>query len=190
MRLAKWLLLVAACISFGYVECAVKKNRASTKNKFVLHCRANAAPRDFYGKISDKDRKDIEYIVTSTGNKPVHELLSEKKSLNHAGDRVNHIHPLKFFMIVFSDEKMKVSMHKLQDRSSVILNPFIDGMGESFDQEAKAGNLKDEYIQEMAATLKVDAKVITPIIRANNWKGLIFKLIEIIPRSGNPNRYN
>lgn len=81
-------------------------------------------------------------------------------------------------------------MHKLKDRTSWVWDEFTDGMGESFNQEAKVGNLKDEYIQEMASVLNIDVNIIKPIIRANNWKGLIVKLIEIIPRSGNPDRYN
>lgn len=66
-----------------------------------MRYRANVAPRKFYEKVTDKEKKDIETIVNSTGSKSLPELLKLKSSLAKTGDRVNHIHPLRFFMVVF-----------------------------------------------------------------------------------------
>jgi len=64
--------------------------------------------RDYYHHVTPAEFADIKYVITSVANKNVAALLWNRKALEAAGDRTEHIHPLKFFLTIFLDEELKV----------------------------------------------------------------------------------
>lgn len=154
----------------------------------LLSARANLAPRNFQASLTKQEKDDITLIINSMGHASLAKLATSRSSLKKAGDRIDHIHPLKLLLTAFSDEKMKVSMHQMQNRGWV-WGEFMGGLAESLEQESKAGNLKDEYIDLVASKLKIDPNQIRPIIREGKWKEFVVKLTDLVPRSGDPDRY-
>jgi hypothetical protein len=155
-----------------------------------LETKSNPNPRNYDVKVSSKERDDIFYIVTTLGRSSLKKLLSAKSSLKKAGTRVDHIHPLRFLECLFSDEEMKVGILQIRERGGWIGKEFFSGLYDSLSAESNLQNLKPQYIADFAAHLKVDNELVTKLITDRDWKGLINTLIEILPRSGNPNRYD
>lgn len=151
---------------------------------------SNSQPRNYEAKVTSKEKEDISFIVTTLGRGSLKKLLTEKSALKKAGSRVDHVHPLRFIGCIFSDEEMKVGILQVKERGGWVAKEFFNGMYESLTTESGLQNLKVEYINDFANSLSIDPNLIIKPIQDKNWKGFINILIEVIPRSGNPNRYD
>src|SRR5262245_8490538 len=65
-------------------------------------------PRNYNAEITREEKSDIRFIITSLANKSLISIGIAKPDLEAAGDRIEHIHPLRFLMAVFTDEELKV----------------------------------------------------------------------------------
>jgi hypothetical protein len=163
--------------------------RKGSENSEII-AKGNNNPRNYDVKVSQKERDDIFYIVTTLGRSSLKKLLSAKASLKKAGTRVDHIHPLKFLGCLFSDEEMKVGILQIKERGGWVGKEFFSGLYDSLNAESNLQNLKPDHISDFAAHLNVDNDLMSKFIVERDWKGMINTLIEILPRSGNPNRYD
>lgn len=148
-----------------------------------------AQGRDYNAPVTKSEKKDIHYIITTLARDSLISIGTSESSLKKAGKRINHIHPLRFLIIAFSDEELKAGVHGIRDRTSWISNGFFDGIGKSFSEEKAKQNLKPEFIKDFANILQVDINAITPFIQQSKWKDFINFLIDTIPRENDPNRY-
>lgn len=146
-------------------------------------------PRDFNADVAPQEKEDIRYIVTTLANKPTAKLLFYKTSLDAAGDRVNHVHPLRFLETIFNDEEMKVGMHNIVKKSWV-WKEFMKGLGESLSEEKGRDNLTTEQIEFFANAVELKPSLITGSLNANRWEEFVVLLIKNIPRKGDHNKYN
>lgn len=172
------------------------------KKEFFLNCineepgilsiakSSSALPRNYEVKISQNEKEDIYYIVTTLGRGSLKKLLSAKSSLKKAGTRVDHVHPLRFIGCIFSDEEMKVGILQIKERGGWVAKEFFNGLYDSLTTEANLQNIKNEHVTDFAKYLELDPNLISTSIQNKDWKGLINTLIEILPRNGNPNRYD
>lgn len=164
------------------------------KKTIVFNYEANTASkilfRDYNLKISKKEKQDIAFIVTTLGRSSLKKIWDAESSLKKAGDRVDHVHPLRFISCIFSDEELKVGLLQVRERTGLISKKFFNGLYDSLTAEADLDNLRIEYIQDFAANLNIDSNAIVGPIQQRDWKGLIDTLIILLPRSGNPNRYD
>lgn len=135
------------------------------------------------------EKEDIAYIVKTLASGGWTDLLKQKSSLKKAGDRVDHVHPLRFLAYVFSDEQLKAGLHAIHDRSKV-WKEFFGGLSESLEEESKKGNMKQEYLNEFAAQVGVNINSIMPAVNKQDWNQFISLLLQHLPRSGNPGRYD
>lgn len=146
-------------------------------------------PRNYTSDLTHEEKSDIRLIVTSLANKSLISIAVWKGDLEAAGDRIEHIHPLRFLMTVFSDEELKVGIRNIRARGWV-WGHFISGIKEALATEMGIGNLKDEFVYHFAQTIKVDPKIILPAIHAQQWEAFIDLLIAHIPRVGDHDRYD
>jgi len=160
----------------------------STKPLFETKASAGVF-RNYQASVSTKERKDIGYIINTLGFSSLVQINKNKSALNQAGKRIDHVHPLRFLMTVFTDEHMKASIHAMQNRGWV-WGEFSGGIKDSLENEANSGNMRDEFIQDFAAQVNIDQALIAPLIQAHDWNQLIKILIDKIPRNGNPGRYD
>lgn len=160
------------------------------KGVLFIEKSTTSTPRNYDVKVTAKEKEDIAYIVTTLGRGSLKKLLIEKSSLKKAGSRVDNVHPLRFIGCIFAEEELKVGMLQIKERGGWISKEFFNGMYDSFTTEANLQNLKNEDIIDFANNLKVDVDKVMKPIEARDWKGLINALIELLPRSGNPNRYD
>jgi|GEM_PF-1660074 len=146
-------------------------------------------PRDYSTCVSDVEKQDLHYIVTTLAKKSLVSLAMSKGELECAGERIEHLHPLRFLMTIFTDEEMKVSIKNIRKRGWV-WNNFLSGLKNSLVSENLIGNMKECYIVDFARAVEIDPRIILPAAREENWNLFVDLLIRYVPRKGNPGRYD
>jgi hypothetical protein len=149
-----------------------------------------SAFRDYSQPITQAEFEDISYIVNTLSKSSYAKILASKGSLKKAGDRIDHLHPLRFLMCVFTDEELKVGVHMIRNDSWVWPDFFDDGLKKSLTQEHGRDNMKPEHLEHFAQVVGVDVKKIRPLVIAGKWKAFVDLLIEEIPRDGEPDRHD
>lgn len=148
--------------------------------------------RDYTKKVTAQEEKDIRYIVTQMATLQWDKLWSNRGKLKAVGDRVGHVHPLRFLMCVFCDEEMKGACHCIKDRKiKKIWREFTKGLYESLETETKRNNMSYAFIDHFATTVGgVTKEMIVPPLLEQNWDQFMDLLLQHIPRSGDPGRYD
>lgn len=175
--------------SSGFANEFYSQQQNFPRRLFSNPYRSASLTRDYSREVSEKEKKNISYIITTLGNKPLTRVWKEKSELKKVGDRINAIHPLRFLMCVFTDENLKVAMHNLKGRDWV-WNEFKKGLYHSLDEETAAQNMHLEYIQHFSDTLLIQSSLILPAIQQGKWDDFIYLLLKYVPREGDPGRYN
>lgn len=151
--------------------------------------KAASVLRNYQIPVTLSEKKDISYIVNTLGMSSLTKIAKLKSHLKKAGKRIDHVHPLRFLMCIFTDEPMKASMQSIQNRSWV-WGEFMSGLKTSLEEESVRDNLKLEFLYDFAAQLGVGVEVIYPPIFHHQWNDLVRTLINVIPRSTDSNRYD
>lgn len=146
-------------------------------------------PRIYENELTAAENSDIRYIVTTLANRSLITLAIEKGDLEAAGDRLEHVHPLRFLIPVFTDEELKVGIRNIRGRGW-IWGHFGGGIKEALASESSIGNLKDEHILDFAKKVKIDPALILPALHGQHWEEFIDLLIAHIPRVGDHDRYD
>ncbi len=145
--------------------------------------------RDFYSELTPQERADIRFILTTLANKSVFAIAKSKSALEAAGDRVDHVHPLRFLATVFSDEEMKVCIRNIRGKGW-IWSEFSNGIKDSLKSETHIGNILDHHILQFGEEVGVSYQLIAPSLQQLQFDEFIDLLIIHIPRQGNPDRYD
>lgn len=146
-------------------------------------------PRNFLAEVSPEEKSDIRFIITTLANKSLIAVALAKSDLEAAGDRIDHIHPLRFLITVFTDEELKVGIRNIRARGW-IWNHFIGGLKDCLAVETRIGNMKEEHIGHFSRIVKIESKLIIPALSQQRWEEFVDLLITHIPRSGNQDRYD
>lgn len=146
--------------------------------------------RDYNASVSKQEKQDISYIVNTLSKASIISLGTSRSSLKKAGDRIDHVHPLRFLMTVFCNEELKAGIAGIRSRGAWIWDEFVSGLTGSLGEEAQRNNLKSEFISDFARRVNIDVRQITPALEQGQWKTFINILIDQIPRQNDPNRYN
>jgi hypothetical protein len=120
--------------------------------------------------MTDQEKRDISYIIMTLATKSQMSLLFEKKELNRAGDRVSHVHPLRFLLYIFSDGQLKTAVKKIK---GLPWNRFVSGMAGSLDKAAARNSIKEEYVADFSKTVGVDPSILAPSLQSRHWEEFI-----------------
>lgn len=145
--------------------------------------------RDYYAPLSASTIKDIRFIILTLGNEPVIKLKNYKPQLEEAGNRLDEVHPLIFWRVIFTDEKLTSAIHNIYKRKKV-WKSFIKGMGKSLDEAVQRNNLNHEYIEDFAKQIKIDIKIIKKPIEKKDWEEFAKSLLTHVHRHGHIDRYD
>ncbi|WP_068470982.1 hypothetical protein [Candidatus Protochlamydia phocaeensis] len=175
--------------------CYTGLNQEPTALTFIVSnsditIRKKSAGRNYSQPVSKQEKKDIAYIVNTLAKESLISIANAKSSLKKAGERIDHVHPLRFLMTIFTDEELKAGVHAIRGRTSWIADEFFSGIVGSLSEEASKQNLKPEFIQDFAGQVNISTALILPPIQQARWKDFVNVLIDNIPRSNDPNRYN
>lgn len=146
-------------------------------------------PRNYGASLSPEERNDIRYIVTFLADRSLVVIAAHRSNLEEAGDRIDHIHPLKFLMTVFTDEELKVGIRRIRGRGW-IWNDFIGGIKASLITEAGMGNVNTNQAGDFARAVGVNVDLIAPALQRQDWEEFVDLLITHVPRKGDPGRYD
>ncbi len=155
-----------------------------------MSVRAKKAFRDYDVPITKEDKKNLAYIVNTLARDSLLSIGTSRSSIKKVGDKLEHLHPLRFVMIIFTDEEMKAGAHAIRDRGGWIWDGFLGGITRSLTDESARQNVKEEHIRDFAKVVGIDADLILPPLQQERWKDFVDILIDNIPRQNDPNRYN
>lgn len=145
--------------------------------------------KDFKASLTKEEKKDIQYLVNTLGMNSLVSITNNKSSLKRAGKRIDHIHPLRFLLYIFSDEEMKASMKAMEGRSWV-WSEFIDNLVNSFNIEVDRDNMKPEFLREFCKKVNIDMNLIQSAVEQRRWESFVSICIANVPRYTQTDRYN
>jgi hypothetical protein len=152
--------------------------------------KAQTSFRDYWQNVTVKEKADLKYIVTTLATGSWTKIISESRSLKKAGERLDHLHPLRFAMAIFSDEELKAGAHAIRETGGKIWREFFGGLEKSLTRESKNNNIKPEHIQHFTATLNLKGNAIPDSLQNKRWEEFVKHLMQQLPRGGNPGRYD
>lgn len=139
----------------------------------VQLCSTNLnATAPFYSLyISDTDKQTIHWVIhTIAKNNPV-KLGLNQKEIRKKGDKIQHVHPLRFLSFVMGEGGLRSDMHKIK-KSGFKWNNFIKDYSNRLSREASSNNL-NAYVPGFAHSLAVDEQTIQSMIDRHDWHGLV-----------------
>lgn len=145
-------------------------------------------PRDYRTGFSDPEFTDIQFIVRTLADKSLVTIAKERYSLEAAGDRIDHVHPLNFLLAIFDDEELKVAIRNIRGKGWVWSN-FMYGIKQTLSAEMAQNNVTP-HLQDFANKLGVSLQTILPAVRSRNWDLFVEQLIKNVPRKGDGGRYD
>lgn len=167
------------------LEVAVNSNQI-----FVKSSKQQSVQRNYLIPVTQSEKDDLVFITTTLARSSLPSLAVQKPALKRAGDRIDHLHPLRFLMTVFTDEELKANISGIRGRGGWVWDKFYDGLEGSLKEEARKNNMRDEFVVDFANTIGINASIIQPSIQGKRWKELVNTLIDSVPRSGNTARYD
>lgn len=160
---------------------SVDNNRKSSSS-------TDAIFRQYYAPVTSSEKADIRFIFTTLGHGSLLKIAKESSTLKKTGKRIDHLHPFRFLMCIFTDEEIKAGIHAARTRGWIWGECFA-GIRDTLESEANCDNLKQEFINDFAGKVGVNADLISPLLANRQWSQFVDVLLEKIPRSANAGRY-
>lgn len=166
------------------LEVAVNSNQILVKSS-----RQQSPQRNYNIPVNQNEKDDLAFITTTLARSSLPSLATSKSSLKKAGDRIDHLHPLRFLMTIFTDEELKANISAIRSRSWV-WGKFYDGLEGSLKEESRKNNMNNEFVIDFANIIGINVSLIQNAIQEKHWKEFVNILIDAVPRSGNSTRYD
>jgi hypothetical protein len=131
---------------------------------------ADETKRDYFSPMTGQEAQDIRYIITTLGETSTVGLLMKKSTLEQAGNRIGHVHPLKFFGFILSDQRLRRSFGQMK---GIAWKNFVNGMAGSFAVADTRRNLSMAMIEDFARAGRLDPAIVNGYIQNRRWKELI-----------------
>ena len=130
-----------------------------------------------FDRLPNAEQKQaIDYMITTLGNSGVFSLAGQKKKLKAEGDKTADLHPLRVFLYIFQNPKLRADLKKMRGRSMVWKN-FMhgqpDGWDNTFNAQADLGNMTEAEVDAYAQALNINPAPLWTQVQARNWTGLI-----------------
>jgi len=120
--------------------------------------------------LSGQDAKLITYIISNMAEKSIFQLMFEKKDMEKKGDKIRHVHPMRFMGFVFADHYLKKCVRQIK-KSSFKWNPLIEGVVKNMKTEYANNNLM-QYVPGFAKLLNVNSEQVVAFIEKKDFEGL------------------
>lgn len=153
-----------------------------------LLCKAKNL-RHYSTPLTEQNIDDMRYIVLILGNEPLLKLKKYKTPLKNAGDRIDDVHPLHFWRVIFTSDDTISAIHSIKRRKKV-WKPFIKGMGDSLEEAADRNNITPEHIQDFANKIGIDKNLFEPYLKARDWEEFARALLNNVHRKEGTDRYD
>lgn len=130
-----------------------------------------AAPREYTNELTKKELKDMRYLITTIAYKPLDDVVQERRALENALLRLDHIHPLRFVAACVEDLELRNAMHTIR-KDKWLWKNFFQKVKKSLNYEYKVGNIRDSHVKAFASALDLDEEVVLDHMRFRAWDDL------------------
>jgi len=124
---------------------------------------------------NDQDQSNIAEIIKTMAEYGKLTLLFKQNHLKQLGAQINHVHPLKFLEVVFSDPELKRCMGEIFE-DYFKRTGLLDGLGPSLSREMEKGKLM-QHIESFSKAVSASADGIRPYFQNSDWESLVRHLI-------------
>ncbi len=132
--------------------------------------------RNYEKPLSREERAQIQGLVKTLAHDSYAKLIWNKTAITKTGDRVNHVHPLRFLEAIFTDLSTTRSLHKLQARGWV-WSEFVQGLNQSLKEESEKKNITETFVVDFASNVRGNPEVLFAIIQKKDWNHLVSTLL-------------
>lgn len=128
----------------------------------------NAPPASstYYTPLTESDKENIRYIITTLATNSSISLIIYKKKLEQAGNRLNNVHPLTFLSYIFTDRTLGRYVKKIH---GMPWREFAKGMAGSLNSAAKNNDLPDAAISDFLKSIGVQRNALENTIKQARW---------------------
>ena len=123
--------------------------------------------RNYFNKLSDADKGNIRYVISTLSNSSLLSLLTKRGTLQRRGDATGHIHPLRYMLFVLTDRDLREDFRRLDGRP---WSDFKDGFSNSFVVAYKRNNIDDKVLKHFCDELKLDLNEVKTYVSDQEWK--------------------
>ncbi|MBS0620580.1 MAG: hypothetical protein JSS61_03875 [Verrucomicrobia bacterium] len=125
--------------------------------------------------ITDKEKQLIHSIITTMADKNIFQLAFVKRSMEKKGDRIHHVHPLRFAGHILSTPELKRALRVVR-KSSFKWDAFVDGFAKRMREELGKGNVYP-HVFGFAELLHADPQRVKHYIDHRDFEGLLNHLL-------------
>lgn len=132
--------------------------------------------RDYNEIPSKEDVENLNYIIKTLATKNPIQLAFSSSELNDRGDKIMHLHPLKFLTIILTDPDNLKYVKAIRDKT-LAWNGFIRNLRKSLKEETDKHNLTYEQVADFSNVIGVDVNLLWPDIENKRWTAFTDKAI-------------
>lgn len=144
----------------------------------VLEAKQEKIVRNYDAPLTKQEKEDISYIITYLSEKSYPTLLWHKFSLEAAGERIDHVHPLRFFICVLTDEELVKGVKKIYWNGGKVWSDFVGGIKESLKDEFHRNNLRDDQLIDFAKIVGIESHDLFMDVHERKWTEFVVHLIK------------
>lgn len=159
----KLIIFIFSIISVSIVE--AKMDQPFTLD--FMQTRALLAPRDYHFHMTPVNKKDLKYMLDILANYSMVSIGFKKNSIEAAGNRIAHIHPLRTFIEMLNDVENNINIHKIRARS-VIWETISARYAEALDEEDSFGNVYP-HTKDFSREINILPTAIQSTVQKRNW---------------------
>lgn len=126
-------------------------------------------------RLTPKDKKNIDLLLTDLADKTYLQLLANQASINRKGNRAKTVHPMRFIGYILSESYLHKCL-KTIEKDGIKYKEFINGFENHMKEEAAKEDLL-LYAPGFAELLGLDLQLVVDIIKNKNYANLIKKFI-------------
>jgi len=134
--------------------------------------------------ITEAEAQMIYQIIDTVGTNGLGTLYFKEDELKDLGNKVQHVHPLKFLEVVFTDPHLKECMKNVEEWPLTKLRGFMQGSGgtpgfiQKCERESSRNNLQP-YVLSFCQAVKAHPDQVRDLIEKKQWEKLVRYLIKL-----------
>lgn len=126
-----------------------------------------------YSKLicTEEDKKIVYEIISTMANNNVLKLGLKASYLGKLGEKISHLHPLKFLSAIFTQPDLKLCMQDIY-YSSFKRNGIMDKVGASLSSQMAEGVLM-QYFSDFCKEIQAEEEELKPYFESQEWVEMV-----------------
>jgi hypothetical protein len=127
--------------------------------------------------ITEAEAQIIYEIVDTMANNNVLTLLTKKSAMEKKGNKIHHVHPIRFLSTVFTNNYLKRCMAEIMD-SYFKWDGFMSGISIRLEEESDRNNML-QYVPSFSQAVKANPDQVRLYVQKREWEKLVKYLIKL-----------